>query len=242
MSYKPKISRDTTGSLAHTFIWTWFQRRSPWVFSVRNSPCIGVWRMPYTTRKAWEHIHFCLLPSPWLIACFLVGRQDDAVLGWLLNHLPAPSPTLLVPLPSPFQGSGMCHMGNGSCGSRGECGHLLSPLPHFSFQEQSSRNLWPDWLWPKISIWKGENSTKPPAFSTFLFCFIFHLNILFWHSELPGREENDTFFPVSLSFFLIINTLTWQGVPSLSSGAPLARLRQLSVQHQGQHYTPFSAH
>lgn len=180
MSCKPNFSRDTTGSQAHTFIWTWFQRRSPWVFSVRNSPRIGVWRMPYTTGKAWEHIHFCPLPSPWLIACFLVGRQDDAVLGWLLNHLPAPSPTLLVPLPSPFQGSGMCHMGNGSCGSRGECGHLLSPFPHFSFQEQKQQKSLTWLALTKNLHMKRRKFNQTSRLLHFLFCFIFHLNILFW--------------------------------------------------------------
>lgn len=116
---------------------------------------------------------FPLAPSP------LPGRETRwRCAGLTVKPSSRPQP-LLVPLPSPFQGSGKCHMGNGSCGSRGECGHPLSPFPHFSFQEQSSRNLWPDWLWPKkISIWKGEDSTTQT--SSPLCFFTFHLNVLSW--------------------------------------------------------------
>lgn len=87
-------------------------------------------------------------------------------------------------------------MGNGSCGSRGECGRLLSPFPHFSFQEHSSRNLRPDWLGPKISTRKEEDSTiQTSRLLRFLFCFIFHLNIFPGHSELLGREGKNAFSP-----------------------------------------------
>lgn len=75
---------------------------------------------------------------------------------------------------------------------------------------------------------------------SFLFYFSSEHFILDIQGCLVGSEMLLSSQP--LSFFLIINTLTRQGVPSLPSGAPLARLRQLSVQHQGQHYTPFSIH
>lgn len=89
-------------------------------------------------------------------------------------------------------------MGNRSCGSGGDCSHLLSLPPRFLPGAKQQKSLTWLALTKNLHMKRGRVSHPNLQLLHFLFCFIFYWNILSWAFRVAWWGGNDAFSPAPL--------------------------------------------